>query len=226
LNLHDSGCAKTIINKKVFDKLLEKGHIEVYQPERPTVIVTASGEAQQITGTADILLHFEGLHGIQKSFELNVIVHAGITQDFLLGRDFTGSDARAVIPKVCSADHWWSARLAKVVRKWLYSSIFCARAFETNKFLFLTDDPDGYLDSIGNAIKNGDLCQVPILGSKPAPLHVAANNVTIIPPFENGRIIGTLAKDPNRQYQLPLSTNSHLTSLNNARCLVCNAYPG
>ena len=186
LALHDSGCAKTIINKKMFDKLLEKGHIEVYQPERPTVIVTASGEAQPITGTADILLHFEGLHGIQKSFELNVIVHSGITQDFLLGRDFTGSDARA---------------------------------FETNKYLFLTDDPNGYLDSIGNALKNGDLCQVPILGSKPAALHVAANNVTIIPPFENGTIIGTLAKDPNRQYQLPLSTNQ-LTSYVVKQCTV------
>ena len=129
LALHDSGCAKTIINIKIFDKLLEKGHIEVYQPERPTVIVMASGEAQPITGTADIMLHFKGLHGIQKSFQLNVIVHSDITQDFLFGRDFTGSDARA---------------------------------FETNKFLFLTDDPNGYLDSIGNALKNGDLCQVPI----------------------------------------------------------------
>jgi len=33
-------------------------------------------------------------------------------------------------------------------------------------------------------LKN-DLCQVPILGSKPLSLHVAANNVTIIPPFKN-----------------------------------------
>ena len=57
-----SGCAKTIINKKV--KLLTQGVIEIQQPARPTVIVTASGEAQPFTGTADILLHFEGLHGI------------------------------------------------------------------------------------------------------------------------------------------------------------------
>ncbi len=32
---------------------------------------------------------------------------------------------RAVIPKVCSADHWWSARLAEVVRESLYKPIFC-----------------------------------------------------------------------------------------------------
>ncbi len=28
-----------------------------------------------------------------------------------------------VIPKVCSADHWWSARLAQVVRQSLYKSM-------------------------------------------------------------------------------------------------------
>jgi len=31
-----------------------------------------------------------------------------------------------VIPKVCSADHWWFTRLAKVVRQSLYESIYCA----------------------------------------------------------------------------------------------------
>jgi len=31
-----------------------------------------------------------------------------------------------VIPKVCSADHWWSARLDQVVRGSLYNSLFCA----------------------------------------------------------------------------------------------------
>ncbi len=31
-----------------------------------------------------------------------------------------------VIPKVCSTDHWWSARLAQVVRQSLYKSVFCA----------------------------------------------------------------------------------------------------
>jgi hypothetical protein len=31
-----------------------------------------------------------------------------------------------VIPKVCSVDHWWSARLAQVILQSLYKSIFCA----------------------------------------------------------------------------------------------------
>ena len=29
----------------------------------------------------------------------------------------------SVIPKVCSTDHWWSARLAEVVRESLYKSM-------------------------------------------------------------------------------------------------------
>ncbi len=33
---------------------------------------------------------------------------------------------RPLIPKVCSADHWWSSRLAQVVHGSLYKSIFCA----------------------------------------------------------------------------------------------------
>ena len=173
LALHDSGCAKTIMNKTIFDKLIKQGQIEVKQPDRPTVIVSCTGEPQPIEGTADILLHFEGLNNVRKSFELNVIVHSGITQDFLLGRDFTGSDARA---------------------------------FETNKFLFLTDDPDGYLEPIGTALLNKTLCQVPILGSSPTPMHVTANHIAIIAPFTNANIIGTLAKDPQKQYQLPLTT--------------------
>ncbi len=32
--------------------------------------------------------------------------------------------SKTVFPKVCSADHKWSARLAQVVRQSLYKSIF------------------------------------------------------------------------------------------------------
>jgi len=93
--LYDSGCPKSIINQKVFDELLKHGHMEIMQPERPTVIVSYSGEVQQVTGTANIILHLEVINNVQKSFQLNVLVHSDTTQDFLLGRDFTGSDARA-----------------------------------------------------------------------------------------------------------------------------------
>jgi hypothetical protein len=115
---------------------------------------------------------------VKKSFELNVLVHARITQDFLLGHDFSGSDARA---------------------------------FETNKFLLLTDEVDTYYSSINTALLSGDLCQVPILGSTSAPMHVAANNVTIIPPLSHGQVIGTIAKDPKKKYRLPLRTKELMT---------------
>ena len=172
--LHDSGCAKSIIHQKVFDELCKRGQIDIIPPERPTVIISYSGEVQPVTGTANIILHFEGINNVQKSFQLNVLVHSGTTQDFLLGRDFTGSDARA---------------------------------FETNHFLFLTDEPDSYLQTVQAALKKGDLCQVPIMSSSPSPMHVASNHVSIIAPFSNANIIGTIVKDPNKQYQLPLAVN-------------------
>ena len=55
----------------------------------------ASGEIQKIMGVADITLHFKGVNDCIKSFHLNVIVHNGLEQEFFLGRDFTGSDAKA-----------------------------------------------------------------------------------------------------------------------------------
>ncbi len=42
-------------------------------------------------------------------------------------------------------------------------------------------------------------------------MHVAANNVTIIPPLSHGQVIGTIAKDPKKQYRLPLSTKELTT---------------
>ncbi len=110
--LHNSGCAKSIIHQKIFDELCKRGQIEIIPPERPTVIISYSGEVQPVTGTANIILHSEGINNVQKSFQLNVLVHNGTTQDFLLGR-----------------------------------------AFETNHFLFLTDDPDSYLQTVQAALK-------------------------------------------------------------------------
>ena len=90
--LHDSGCAKSIIKTSVFNTLQKKGLIKIINPIQRMSIVSCTGEQQSITGLADIMLHFEGQHGIEMSFELNVIIHPSLSQDFLLGRDFTGSD--------------------------------------------------------------------------------------------------------------------------------------
>jgi hypothetical protein len=95
LALHDSGCAKSIMKKSIFEKLQKFGKIEVIKPTEKQALVSCTGEYQEITGSADILLHFQGVNGVQMSFELNVIIHSELSQDFLLGRDFTGSDAKA-----------------------------------------------------------------------------------------------------------------------------------
>jgi hypothetical protein len=79
----------------VFKQLVALGHIEIMKPERQIVLISCTGEAQPIEGSADIILHFEGTNGINTAYQLNVLVHTALSQDFLLGRDFTGSDAKA-----------------------------------------------------------------------------------------------------------------------------------
>ncbi len=46
---------------------------------------------------------------------------------------------KTVIPKICSANQWWSARLAGVVRESLYKSIFCPS--RTTKFFQVVREP-------------------------------------------------------------------------------------
>ena len=184
--LHDSGCAKSILKTTVFNELLKKGRIKLLQPVRPMVIITATGENHGITGMADIMLHFEGEHGIKMSYELNVIIHPFLTQDFLLGRDFTGSDARA---------------------------------FETNSHLVLTDTYSVYWEPVRQQIKNSTLCYVPIVRARVAPMHVATNNVIVIPPFSSVTAVCTLQKSETKSYQLPLETAGK-TSFEVLNCLV------
>ena len=93
--LHDSGCAKSVIKTSIFNDLLKHGHISIIPPPNKTVVVTVTGAMEPVEGTADIMLHFQGLNKSKMSYPLNVVIHPSITQDFLLGRDFTGSDAKA-----------------------------------------------------------------------------------------------------------------------------------
>jgi hypothetical protein len=72
----------------VFEQLLALGHIEIMKPERQIVLISCTGEAQPIKGSADIILHFEGTNGINTAFQLNVLVHTALSQDFLLGQFF------------------------------------------------------------------------------------------------------------------------------------------
>jgi hypothetical protein len=169
LALHDSGCAKSILKTSVFKKLLSQGQIALIPPLEPQALVSCTGEYQEITGTADILLHFTGINGAKLTFELNVIIHPELSQDFLLGRDFTGSDAKA---------------------------------FETNDYLFLTNEYDIFSDPIQIGLDNKTLCQVSLLGSNSKPMHVSSNEEIIIPPFTVANVTCTLSK--GKGYYLPI----------------------
>ena len=93
--LHDSGCSKTIMSYDLYKKLIPLGVAEIYQDPRYQAVRMASKEVQRIKGVTDITIHFQGENGCTKSYLLNVIVHEGLAQDFFLGRDFTGSEAKA-----------------------------------------------------------------------------------------------------------------------------------
>ena len=94
--LHDCGCAKTVIKTSTFMKLAKLAKIELKQNIVPTMLVTATGAREQITGIADIVLHFEGLNKTTIACPIEVIVHPELNYDFLLGRDFTGSEVKAI----------------------------------------------------------------------------------------------------------------------------------
>ena len=184
--LHDSGCAKSVIKTSVFKKLQEIGAITVVRPPANMAIISCTGEQQEITGLTDIMVHFIGKHGIKMSFELNVIIHPTLSQDFLLGRDFTGSDAKA---------------------------------FETNTHLVLTNTYAVYWEPVRQQKKNKTLCYVPFVKAKVAPMHVATNNLTVIPPFSQVMIACTLQKSEKKAYILIVEKNG-VTTFEVLNCLI------
>ena len=94
--LHDSGCAKSVMRTDTFLELSAKAKTGLRRNEENYKMVTADGETTEITGTADITIHFEGMNGTTVAYNLNVMIHPKLSQDFLLGRDFTGSSAKVM----------------------------------------------------------------------------------------------------------------------------------
>jgi hypothetical protein len=166
--LHDSGCAKTVIKTSKFLQLAKQTKIELKQNSVPTVLVTATGARQQITGLADIFVHFEGLNGTSVSYPLEVMVHPELNQDFLLGRDFTGSAAKAFETN--------------------------ERMFLTQN----PEKLDSSAGSVSEMIRKRLLCDVPLLTKGSDPKFVATNHVTIIPPYSMVGATCTLQKSPTQ----------------------------
>ena len=72
---------------ETFLKLAAKAKIKLKRNTGNYRMVTANGQSREITGTADITVHFEGMNGATVAYQLNVMVHPDLSQDFLLGRD-------------------------------------------------------------------------------------------------------------------------------------------
>ena len=49
---------------------------------QPTMVVTCTGATEQITGTANIFMHFKGENGTKMTFDLNIVIHPSIKQKF------------------------------------------------------------------------------------------------------------------------------------------------
>ena len=96
--LHDSGCAATIINRKIFEQIPDYKNIPVNATPN-TFVVSVTGEQTAIYGSATIYVTFRGTNDINLTFPLDVHIHDDIEHDFILGRDFTGSDAKILETK-------------------------------------------------------------------------------------------------------------------------------
>jgi len=69
-------------------------------------------------------------YDIKKHFsQPNKVLYHTIFYSNYFGQNISISENKsntiAVIPKICSADHWWSGRLAEVVPESINNSIFC-----------------------------------------------------------------------------------------------------
>ena len=88
--LHDSGCEKTIMHTRIFERLRKTGKLEL-TPLNEVAVSSCTGDKSIPAGVTNVIMMFEGENGNTASFPHQALVHDGIEKDFLLGRDFTGS---------------------------------------------------------------------------------------------------------------------------------------
>jgi hypothetical protein len=122
--LHDSGCAKSIIHSKVFQKIPNVEQLTIHS--LPNIFISScTGEKTNVRGITTLTLTFKGDNGKQISFLHDVLVHDNIEHDFLLGRDFTGSPVKILEtnthlflsdqPDVSSIEHSWETNCENMV---------------------------------------------------------------------------------------------------------------
>jgi hypothetical protein len=91
--MHDSGCAKSVMHKDIFESIPGYKDIPVTQLKN-VFVKSCSGEQERISGHVALKFSFEGENGNTVSFIHDVLITDFIQHSLLLGRDFTGSSAK------------------------------------------------------------------------------------------------------------------------------------
>jgi len=91
--LHDGGSEGTIMTSKTFYSIPDYKDIKL-KPQRGTYLSTVTGDKTPVIGSATIFLRFTGDNGTSITFPHEVYIHDNIEHEFILGRDFTGSQAK------------------------------------------------------------------------------------------------------------------------------------
>ncbi len=91
--MHDFGCAKSVIQKDIFESI--PGYQEIPVNQLKNVFVkSCSGQQERISGHAALKFSFEGDKRNKVSFIHDVLITDFIQHTLLLGRDFTGSSEK------------------------------------------------------------------------------------------------------------------------------------
>jgi hypothetical protein len=91
--MHDSGCAKSVMRKDVFESILGYKDILVMQLKN-VFVKSCSCKQERVSGHAALKISFEGDNGNTVSFIHDVLITDFIQHPLLLGRDFTGSSVK------------------------------------------------------------------------------------------------------------------------------------
>ena len=100
--LHDSGCAQSVLRTDVLHEMIQQGISVRLVPTPPKfTVVTAAGVKHTPDGLARIQITFNKDTDNELSYPVTVIVYKHLSQQFLLGRDFTGSQY-----KICETNDY------------------------------------------------------------------------------------------------------------------------
>jgi hypothetical protein len=91
--MHDSGCAKSVMRRDIFESIPGYKDIPVTQLKN-VFVKSCFGKQERISGHVALKISFEGDNGNTVSFIHDVLITDFIQHPLLLGRDFTGSSAQ------------------------------------------------------------------------------------------------------------------------------------